>query len=117
MRSVLQTFTSMFHGRRHIAVLGDMLELGADEQALHQGIGQLVAGHGLDMLVTVGKRGAWIADAAAEAGLEASRIKRLQTCQEAVSTVLPELYDKPAILVKASRSMEFEQITEALRAT
>ncbi len=59
--------TPVGSGRR-LAVLGDMLELGPDERALHERIGREAAGV-LDGLVAVGERGRWIADAARAAGL------------------------------------------------
>ena len=61
---------------RRIAVLGDMLELGPDETALHQGLAKLAAMEAIDLVHCCGprmqhlyaalpqaKRGLWVADA------------------------------------------------------
>jgi len=114
MRASLQAFNLMSPERVHIAVLGDMLELGPRQTELHKSIGNLVAELKLDMLVTVGERADWIAQAAAECGLEMNRIHSFLDWQEAVKLLLPELRFEPIILVKASRSMALERIVEAL---
>jgi UDP-N-acetylmuramoyl-tripeptide--D-alanyl-D-alanine ligase len=114
MRAALQTFSLMSPERAHIAVLGDMLELGPQQTELHKNIGNLVAELKLDMLVTVGERADWIAQAAAESGLEKNRIHSFMNWQEAVELLQAELQSEPIILVKASRSMALERIIEAL---
>ena len=75
-------------GRRRIAVLGDMLELGPDEERLHREIGARAAA-AADMLVTVGPRGAWIAEGAAAAGAAPSR--RAADAEEAVAVLEREV--------------------------
>ena len=69
-----------------VAVLGDMLELGPDEHHLHLQIGAAAAGV-VDWLITVGPRGAWIADGAEAASMAASRILRTGNNQEAVAAI------------------------------
>ena len=58
-------------GAQRYAVLGDMLELGPDEERLHREIGARAAGI-VDGLLAVGERGRWIAEAA-RAGRPLSR--------------------------------------------
>jgi UDP-N-acetylmuramoyl-tripeptide--D-alanyl-D-alanine ligase len=43
-------------GGRRIAVVGDMLELGADELALHAGLARPLAAHGIDLVFAAGPR-------------------------------------------------------------
>ncbi|MBR1836144.1 MAG: UDP-N-acetylmuramoyl-tripeptide--D-alanyl-D-alanine ligase, partial [Kiritimatiellae bacterium] len=70
MRRAVETFAAMRCAGRRVAVLGDMGELGSDEEeALHRDVGSCVASsRGIDFLVCVGARAAWIADGAAAAG-------------------------------------------------
>ncbi|MCL2150888.1 MAG: UDP-N-acetylmuramoyl-tripeptide--D-alanyl-D-alanine ligase [Coriobacteriia bacterium] len=99
-----------------IAVLGDMNELGADEEALHRQVGRLAAESGLALLVTVGAKARWIADQAALSGMPAQRIRQAAGWQEAVAILRPEIgRSRSIILVKASRGMALEHIVEALR--
>ena len=62
MRAALETLASVPASRR-IAVLGDMLELGPEEERLHREIGRQVAGRA-DLLVAVGERARWIGEGA-----------------------------------------------------
>jgi UDP-N-acetylmuramoyl-tripeptide--D-alanyl-D-alanine ligase len=98
---------------RRLAVLGDMLELGPDERALHERIGAEAAAI-LDGLVAVGERGRWIADAARAAGLQ-----RVATAPdaEAAAAVVDQVLDPGAgdvILVKASRGLALDTLVATL---
>jgi UDP-N-acetylmuramoyl-tripeptide--D-alanyl-D-alanine ligase len=98
---------------RRLAVLGDMLELGPDEQALHERIGAQAASV-LDGLVAVGERGRWIADAARSAGLA-----RIATAPDAdtAAAVVDQVLDPAAgdvLLVKGSRGVELDHLVAAL---
>jgi UDP-N-acetylmuramoyl-tripeptide--D-alanyl-D-alanine ligase len=53
MRAALDDLAASASGRR-VAVLGDMRELGADEQCYHAEIGDYAREHGVDVLVAVG---------------------------------------------------------------
>ena len=76
--------TPVASGRRRYAVLGDMLELGPDEERLHREIGARAATI-VDGLVAVGERGRWIAEAATAAGL--ARPSTAPDAEAAVATV------------------------------
>ncbi|MDR2956610.1 MAG: UDP-N-acetylmuramoyl-tripeptide--D-alanyl-D-alanine ligase [Coriobacteriales bacterium] len=114
MRAALQALQIMDTNRPHIAVLGDMLELGDTEADLHREIGEVAAGSGLSLLVTVGQRAKQTAAAARACGMQAESVQKTDDWQEAVTILQSELYRNPIILVKASRSMALERIVEAL---
>jgi UDP-N-acetylmuramoyl-tripeptide--D-alanyl-D-alanine ligase len=101
-------------GRRRVAVLGDMLELGPDEERLHREIGARAA-VSADVIVTVGTRGAWIADGAGAAG--ATRVARAADADEAVAVlereVAPGVGD--VVLLKASRGIGLDRAVDLLR--
>ncbi|MEO8251100.1 MAG: UDP-N-acetylmuramoyl-tripeptide--D-alanyl-D-alanine ligase [Chloroflexota bacterium] len=100
-------------GRSRYAVLGDMLELGPDEERLHREIGTRAAGIA-DALVTVGERGRWIADAAKAAGLV--RVTEVRDADEALSAVERDMAPGVGdlLLVKGSRGIELERLVAAL---
>ena len=107
--------TPLAPGRRRLAVLGDMLELGPDEERLHRQIGARVAGSA-DALVAVGKRGRWIAEAARAAG--AGSVLTASDADEAAAVLeralAPGVGD--LVLLKASRGIGLERAVDLLRA-
>jgi UDP-N-acetylmuramoyl-tripeptide--D-alanyl-D-alanine ligase len=100
-------------GRRRLAVLGDMLELGPDEEALHREIGAHAAATA-DGIVTVGERGRWIGEAARTAG--AARVSWASDADEAASVLERELAPGPGdlVLIKASRGIGLDRTVELL---
>jgi UDP-N-acetylmuramoyl-tripeptide--D-alanyl-D-alanine ligase len=105
--------TPLDTGGRRIAVLGDMLELGPDEEALHRRIGALAA-RTADALVAVGERGAWIADAARAAG--ATAVHESHEADDATETLEREVGPRrgDVVLVKASRGIGLDRVVDAL---
>ena len=105
--------TPLTPGGRRIAVLGDMLELGPDEERLHAEIGAAAAGAS-DALVAVGSRGAWIAEGAEEAA--GARVLRAEDADEAAAVLERELAPGPSdiVLVKASRGMGLDRTVELI---
>jgi UDP-N-acetylmuramoyl-tripeptide--D-alanyl-D-alanine ligase len=105
--------SSLPPGRARYAVLGDMLELGPDEERLHREIGATAAGVA-DALVTVGERGRWIAEGARAAGLR--RVTTVLDADEAVMAVERDLAPGVGdlLLVKGSRGIELDRLVAAL---
>ena len=94
---------------RHVCILGDMLELGEEEEAMHRDVGAYAASRGVDLVLSSGTLGAAIAEGAGEAG-------RWFASVEELIAALPELIrEGDRVLVKASRGMRFERIAEALK--
>jgi len=107
--------TPVAPGRQRYAVLGDMLELGSDEERLHRAIGTMAAGI-VDGLVAVGERGRWIGEAARAAGL--GRVSRALDADEALAVVERDLAPGVGdlLLVKGSRGIELDRLVAALAA-
>lgn len=101
---------------KKIAVLGDMLELGAYEVEGHQKVGQHASGI-VEMLIAVGPRGKIIADAARAEGLPANSIIYEENAQQAAAALVPFLHDGVTILVKGSHGMRMDKISAALEET
>jgi UDP-N-acetylmuramoyl-tripeptide--D-alanyl-D-alanine ligase len=97
--------------RRRVAVLGDMRELGHIEEAAHREVGTLAA-QCVDVLVTVGERGRFIAAGAREAGFAA--VYEVQGTEAAVPVVRSVIAPGDCVLVKGSRAMAMEAIVSAL---
>ena len=100
-------------GRGRYAVLGDMLELGPEEERLHREIGARAAGVA-DALVAVGERGRWIAEGAAAAGLR--RVSTARDADDALEVVARDLAPGVGdlLLVKGSRGIELDRLVAVL---
>jgi UDP-N-acetylmuramoyl-tripeptide--D-alanyl-D-alanine ligase len=99
---------------RAFAVLGDMLELGTEAEALHRALGREAAFAGLAGLAAVGDFAAELAAGAKEAGLSRSMITR--DPEAAADAVAGWSASGDWILVKASRGVRLERVVEALQA-
>jgi UDP-N-acetylmuramoyl-tripeptide--D-alanyl-D-alanine ligase len=110
MRAALEHLVARAEGRRTVAVLGDMAELGPEAPAYHREIGGLVRDLGIDVLFAVG--------ALAEGYLDdASRVAWWQDSfdlEPLLERLRAELQPGDCVLVKASRAVGLEAVAEAL---
>ncbi len=101
---------------RSIAVLGDMLELGAYTEQGHREVGHRVAELGIDYLICIGARARYIGHGAEEAGMDDERIYYFSHLEEA-SRFVQELIKKgDFILVKGSQGMRMERVVKEIMA-
>jgi len=112
MRAALETLATL-PARRRIAVLGDMLELGAEEERWHRDTGALVAGRA-DLLVCVGPRARILGEGAIAAGLPSSAVRSVDSAEEAAQLLAGELASGDAVLFKASRAIGLDRAVAAL---
>ena len=99
-------------GEKTVAVLGDMLELGAESLEAHRETGRFTAESGIGCLVTVGELARNIAEEARSHGME---VYPCSTHDEALA-VINSLALHPGwyVLVKGSRGMKMEKIVQSL---
>jgi UDP-N-acetylmuramoyl-tripeptide--D-alanyl-D-alanine ligase len=106
MRAALDDLAASASGRR-VAVLGDMLELGPDEDRFHAEIGIHARESGVDLLVAVGPRAAHLADGYGE-------VVALPDAQAAAAAVPGLLEPGDTVLLKGSRGVGLEVVARAL---
>jgi UDP-N-acetylmuramoyl-tripeptide--D-alanyl-D-alanine ligase len=103
MRAALEHLVARADGRRTVAMLGEMAELGPDAARFHEEIGALARELGVDLVVGVGELARayepdeWVADAA-----------------EAAAVVPRLVAPGDAIVVKGSRAVGLEVVAETL---
>lgn len=112
-QAALRTLTDLAQGRRRVAVLGSMFELGSREQQGHYETG-VVAAHNVQLLVTVGELAKNIAAGAKEAGLPADHVQWFADNKAAVAYLKENLQAGDMVLIKGSRGMHMEEIVDAL---
>lgn len=106
---------SWVKGKRKIAVLGDMLELGEMEEEFHKEIGRIVAELKLDNLLTVGKLASLIGEEAIKLGMEKERVRFFSDSESASEFLKNFVREGDVILVKGSRRLKMEIISERLK--
>jgi UDP-N-acetylmuramoyl-tripeptide--D-alanyl-D-alanine ligase len=102
MRAALEHQRELAAGRRTIAVLGEMAELGPYAEEGHREVGRAVAEVAPDVLIAVGPLahaygGRWVA-----------------TRDEAIAALREELRPGDCVLVKGARALGLEGIAAAL---
>ena len=117
MRSALETLARMgSSGRRTVAVLGEMRELGGTAEEEHRQVGLLLGRLGIDAAVVVGPgaRGVYdaLVDDAADLGHVTTRY--VETATEAGEWLRENVAGPDVVLVKASRSGRLETVVDML---
>ena len=111
MKSAIE-YLKTAEGRRKIAVLGDMLELGEFSKELHEKVGKVVSDNNVDILITVGNESKNIANIAKENGIE--HIYIFDNNKDAIDKLKKILAVDDTVLIKASNSMNFKEIVDSL---
>ncbi|MCG6921875.1 MAG: UDP-N-acetylmuramoyl-tripeptide--D-alanyl-D-alanine ligase [Acidobacteria bacterium] len=101
--------------RRRVAVLGDMLELGATAPELHRESGRTLAGR-VDVVAGVGPLAKEIVAGAREAGLDEKALVHFDDATLAAAAVGELVQPGDAVLVKASRGIQLERVVTAIAA-
>ncbi len=114
MDMALETLRELEGVKRRVAILGDMLEIGEYSTEAHLALGRHAAGR-VDYLVTIGARGAFIAEGAKELGMGPEQISVFHNTEEALLGLDKLIQDGDCVLVKASHSMHFEKIIEEIK--
>jgi UDP-N-acetylmuramoyl-tripeptide--D-alanyl-D-alanine ligase len=112
MEAALATLMSLMVGGQAVAVLGDMLELGASSSEAHRDIGRAVARLGVDLLITTGAQAKETARGAIEAGMPGERVLEIGTHAEIARLLQTRTRPGDAVLIKGSRGMKMEKILE-----
>jgi UDP-N-acetylmuramoyl-tripeptide--D-alanyl-D-alanine ligase len=116
MLAALETLKHFQTRGRRIAVLGDMLELGADAAEAHRRIGRAVAASGTDFLIAVGTHAAGTAEGARASGMNRDQAAVCREPSEAAPILNRVSGNGDVILIKGSRGMRMERILEHLLA-
>jgi UDP-N-acetylmuramoyl-tripeptide--D-alanyl-D-alanine ligase len=99
------------HGRR-IAVLGEMLELGAHADAEHAALGALAASAGIDLLIAVGASAASLVEGARGTRGAQIAVRAVPDAAGATEALSEELHAGDGVLVKASRAVGLERVAD-----
>jgi UDP-N-acetylmuramoyl-tripeptide--D-alanyl-D-alanine ligase len=110
MRAAIDVLANL-EGKRKVAILGTMRELGDTSYNLHKEIGEYAKFNGVDYVFAVGE----FSDAYVEGFGDNNNSKLFENIDDAIEFIKSIVSTDDAILVKASRSMKFENIVNNLK--
>jgi len=111
--AALDVLTSLSGSGRRVAVLGDMLELGENSKMLHAELGAKAA-VSTDLLLAVGSFATELSRGALAAGMKSGQVVVLDTAAATVEYLQKGQWPGDKILVKGSRGVGLEKVTQAL---
>jgi UDP-N-acetylmuramoyl-tripeptide--D-alanyl-D-alanine ligase len=115
MRAALATLAAQETSGRRVAVLGDMLELGAESTKLHEETGHYLVEMGVDELFTFGDASRHLNQAARSKGMPRRFAHHYSDFDLMAEELASSLAPGDVVLVKGSRGMKLERVSEALR--
>jgi UDP-N-acetylmuramoyl-tripeptide--D-alanyl-D-alanine ligase len=114
MLAAVQAVVAACGGKRVIAVLGEMREMGADGGRLHKEVGWQVGVSGVTQLITLGGLAQEIGKGAVERGMSSEACYHAQHHEEIVQLLKSQDLTDSWVLVKGSRGMTMERVVQGL---
>ena len=102
-------------GKRKIAVLGDMFELGEFSEKLHRDVGIEIYKNNIDKLFLIGENSKYIADEAIKRGYDKKNILYFSNKNMLLSNLKENLKEGDIVLFKASNGMKLFEVAESLK--
>ena len=112
LASVLETLKACDPPGRRVLVMGDMLELGVVEGALHREAGKRAAAASVQLFISVGQLSRQAAESARRAGVP--EVHHHNTATKAAQSIAEFLRDGDLIVVKGSRKIQLDLVVNAL---
>jgi UDP-N-acetylmuramoyl-tripeptide--D-alanyl-D-alanine ligase len=117
LTKAIETIAAATGSARKIAVLGEMLELGAHADRLHAECGRAAATAGLALLIAVGGDAARsLAEAARASGMPAAAVAHVTSSADAADLAVAKVRPGDLVLVKGSRGIRTDVVVDRLKA-
>jgi UDP-N-acetylmuramoyl-tripeptide--D-alanyl-D-alanine ligase len=114
MRAAIRLLEEMKGFARKFVVLGDMLELGTEEQTYHAAIGRELDPQHIDFVYTYGPLAKYIAEAA-RTRFSGNQVQWFTDKDEMIRQLGVHVSEGDVVLVKGSRGMKLEEVVTALK--
>lgn len=113
MKAAIETVKELNHFQQKILVLGDMYELGSDEEQLHRSVSHTIRSP-ITHLFAVGQKGKWIGEQLKEIN-SSIKVEIILEKENVATKIIPLLNKETVVLIKASRGHKLETVVDALR--
>jgi UDP-N-acetylmuramoyl-tripeptide--D-alanyl-D-alanine ligase len=114
VEAALKTLAELKAKGAAVAVLGDMLELGARAEEMHERIGESAAAKGLDRIYLRGEFSDAVIRGARRGGIRMEQVFKMQDAAEIAASVREFLKSGDWVLIKGSRRMRMEEVSDCL---
>ncbi|WP_156424337.1 Mur ligase family protein [Bacillus sp. FJAT-27445] len=114
IESALEVLSSISGGKKTIAVLGDIEELGAISESEHRKIGDLIIKYKIDQLITIGHESKYIAARALDLGMNPKEITILDDEGHLVEMLAKKMDTSTLVLIKKSMRNSFRSIRQLM---
>ena len=104
-------FLAKHTGKRKIAVLGDMFELGKYTKELHEKVGKEIVKNKIDVLICSGENSKYIIESVKNSS---TKTIYFENKKQIIEKLQKELKNGDVVLVKASNAMKFYEICQKL---
>ncbi|MEB1809990.1 MAG: UDP-N-acetylmuramoyl-tripeptide--D-alanyl-D-alanine ligase [Bacillaceae bacterium] len=113
MKAAIEAVKELPGYSKKVLILGDMYELGPDEEELHRLVAAVIEAP-ITHLFTVGEKGQWILDAFNEKNDHRLIVQSFLNKEDLIASTLKLLDGETVVLIKASRGLQLETITKHL---
>jgi len=115
MKAAITTLKDFPEGKRRIAVIGDMLELGLLEESSHREVGKYLRESMIDLVFFVGPKMKWAMDEMNSSVRDYRRVSfYFSDSFDAAQKIAQKIKKEDVILVKGSRGMLMERVVHRL---
>lgn len=115
MERMVETLARWAPAKRRIVVAGEMLELGPTSPEWHRKVGRKLAACSIDYLIAVQGDAKYIREGALKAGFSPAKAVFLPDASQAAAYCQNLVRPGDVVLVKGSRGVVLERVTELLR--
>ncbi|GGE41342.1 UDP-N-acetylmuramoyl-tripeptide--D-alanyl-D-alanine ligase [Pullulanibacillus camelliae] len=114
MKAAIETIKALSDFPNKVIVLGDMYELGPDEEALHREVASVISAP-ITHVVTLGERAQWIFEACQQEQHPSITLKHFSSKDKVLAYLQTFLSEDTVMLFKASRLAGLEALVERLK--
>lgn len=115
VEAALKVLRHISNGKKTIAILGKISELGSEEENEHRKIGKMILEHQIETLITIGKTASIIANEALKQGMKQENIITCNHPSEVLSLVSEFANSDSIILVKTSMRDSYKDFVKKLK--
>nr|WP_275580325.1 UDP-N-acetylmuramoyl-tripeptide--D-alanyl-D-alanine ligase [Bacillus mesophilus] len=114
IQAALEVLRETAKGRKKVAIIGEIEELGQYSVAEHEKVGELVVNYDVDVLITIGHQSKPVCRKAVEMGMDPSAVYTINDKNSLLKLLLQVIDSNTAVLFKTSMRRSFKDVMKKL---